>query len=554
MGRFKKIDIKSIGRLLKAEGISLRRRFILYIISAIALVLSLVLLLLSLFGIMNPANAQIMEVLDAQLLSYADNVEHDYNKIAACAISFADQIETALQNFQTENNLSFEELKNNPDALSALQKDLYGTVYLNLQLAPSSGVFYILDTTVNSHSETPYFNGVYLKCINLYSETTVNNEIALYRGSFSTGKEASLSFHSGWRNEMRTDFFDHCDSAFSEGTHYLLSPVVEIPDTWERARYVYVPICDLKENIIGVCGFEVNDLYFQLSQKGTDSRFGPLTGALLDGDDSTYTGQFNYSRYNTASSGTIQVTQQKNSAVFDFGTERCIGKTRSITLGGHTFTVALMLPEAQFSAYVHRGQMKTAGIISFIVLFMLAYCLFVSKKYVAPILKRIEQIKISTGPEEKLKIREIDDLFATLAERDSIHEEQLRALEAAKQAAEEEAQRSKAAYEKALKEYELAKSEIQQLSNQRKQEIALEDYEYFICNLRTLTPTEHRIYTLYLEGKTATEIANIMGIKENTMKYHNRNIYSKLGVSSRKQLLRLAALKQQQDQKGTAGA
>ena len=30
-------------------------------------------------------------------------------------------------------------------------------------------------------------------------------------------------------------------------------------------------------------------------------------------------------------------------------------------------------------------------------------------------------------------------------------------------------------------------------------------------------------------------------IKENTLKYHNRNIYSKLGVSSRKQLLQIAA-------------
>ena len=31
-------------------------------------------------------------------------------------------------------------------------------------------------------------------------------------------------------------------------------------------------------------------------------------------------------------------------------------------------------------------------------------------------------------------------------------------------------------------------------------------------------------------------------ITENTLKYHNRNIYSKLGVTSRKELLRYAAL------------
>ena len=34
---------------------------------------------------------------------------------------------------------------------------------------------------------------------------------------------------------------------------------------------------------------------------------------------------------------------------------------------------------------------------------------------------------------------------------------------------------------------------------------------------------------------------NALSINENTLKYHNRNIYSKLGVSSRRQLLEFAA-------------
>ena len=105
------------------------------------------------------------------------------------------------------------------------------------------------------------------------------------------------------------------------------------------------------------------------------------------------------------------------------------------------------------------------------------------------------------------------------------------------------------AYEKALEEYELAQKQIQQLSREQKKDIVLEDYEFFVCNLATLTPTEYRIYELYLEGKTAAEIAGIIGITDNTMKYHNKNIYSKLGISSRKQLLRFAALKQHQDRK-----
>lgn len=554
MKPFKQIDIKSIVSQIRTEGVSMRRRFAVYVISATALVLSVILFMLNLFGVMNPTNDQIMDVLDTQLLSYADNIEHDYDRLAAYAISFSEQLENEIQNYLTENNLTFEDLKNDADALSGLQSELYRTVYLNMQLAPSSGAFYILDTTVSSKVDTDFYNGIYLKYINLYSENTVNNDIALYRGSYDTGKNNNLIFHSGWNNEMRTDFFCSCDAVFTKETHYILSPTVEIPDTWERARYVYVPIRDLKERIIGICGFEVNDLYFQLSEKATNSKLGLIVGALLDEKNGSYTGQFNSNRYNTANSGNVQVAVKEGSTVFDFGSERCVGITKSITLGNNTFVVALMIAEPQYDALIRQGQIKTIGIILFVVIFAFVICLVMSKKYVAPILKKIEQIKSSEDCGNRLNIREIDDLFAFLAEKDSIHEDQLRALEKAKQAAEEEAQRTKTAYEKALREYELTQDDSSkrgdiQFTEELLKEIPLDEYEYFISNLRTLTPRETLIYELYLEGKKAHEIAAIIGITENTMKFHNKNIYSKLGVSSRKQLLKLASLKRYYDRK-----
>ena len=441
----------------------------------------------------------------------------------------------------------FDHLKNNAEALSALQGALYDTVYLNMQLAPSSGAFYILDTTVNSRSEEPLYNGIYLKYINLYSESTVNNDIALYRGSFATAKGGNLTFHSGWSNEMRTDFFDACDTAFGDGTHYILSPAVELPDTWERARYVYVPIRDQKDAIIGVCGFEINDMYFQLSKKTNDDKLGQLIGALVDEKQGEITCQFNSGRYNTVDSGSVKIFEKNGNAVFDFGTEKCIGKTKSVILGEDTFTAALMITEAQFDALVQRGQIKTVGIIFAVVLIMFAYCLFMSRKYVAPILKKIEQLRSSEDDGEQLRITEIDDLFTYFEERSTVYEEQLKKLQSAKEAAEEEVLRTRKEYEAALEKFELTQSEIIHLSDENKNEIVLEDYEFFLCNLKTLTPKEMRIYELYVEGKTTAEIAAITGIKENTMKYHNKNIYSKLGVSSRKQFLRFAALKQIQD-------
>ncbi|MBQ3137057.1 MAG: hypothetical protein IJB74_06190 [Clostridia bacterium] len=65
--------------------------------------------------------------------------------------------------------------------------------------------------------------------------------------------------------------------------------------------------------------------------------------------------------------------------------------------------------------------------------------------------------------------------------------------------------------------------------------------ELFSTQIKALTPTEKTVFDLYLEGKSTKEIMKELNIKENTLKYHNKNIYSKLGVSSRKQLLELAS-------------
>lgn len=68
-------------------------------------------------------------------------------------------------------------------------------------------------------------------------------------------------------------------------------------------------------------------------------------------------------------------------------------------------------------------------------------------------------------------------------------------------------------------------------------EIPPERIELFMAGLEKLTPTEREIYEAYIARVTTKEIMANMNIKESTLKYHNRNIYGKLGVSTRKELL-----------------
>ena len=92
------------------------------------------------------------------------------------------------------------------------------------------------------------------------------------------------------------------------------------------------------------------------------------------------------------------------------------------------------------------------------------------------------------------------------------------------------------------------KRQIDRLAYSRKNEIDPDNYEAFEIGLKKLTKTEKTIFNLYLQGKTAKEIADILNIRESTLKFHNHNILEKLGVSSRKQMLRYATLLKQETQ------
>ena len=61
--------------------------------------------------------------------------------------------------------------------------------------------------------------------------------------------------------------------------------------------------------------------------------------------------------------------------------------------------------------------------------------------------------------------------------------------------------------------------------------------------LAALTPKEQELFECYVSGMTTSEIMERLNIKENTLKFHNKNLYGKLGIKSRKQLTELSRIK-----------
>lgn len=69
-------EFKNLIKHIKTEKLSMRRRFVLYIITVIAVFLALLLLLLNLFGILNPADRKLSDILDTQLATYSEKIDN----------------------------------------------------------------------------------------------------------------------------------------------------------------------------------------------------------------------------------------------------------------------------------------------------------------------------------------------------------------------------------------------------------------------------------------------------------------------------------------------
>lgn len=507
-------------------SLTLQRRFAIYLSLAIISFLSVLMILLSLFDVITPTKNQIDTYLSVELENRGVQLKEDIENLAAVSLSFADELEAVISGCMGANGLKFEELRNNKDALNLIQDNAFNTVYTNLRIAHASGAFYILDTTVNDSTEQEYFNGIYLKYSNIYSKNTANTTVDLFRGSVTVAEKYGLNLNSGWTNEMASPAFEDVYALFSGNARYFMSDITELPESWERARFFYSPIHGENGEIIGVCGFELSDLFFKLVHSTNDTDATHMICALLDNTREGYKGQFttNQSGYTVPISDTIKVKEKGDFYSFECAGSQYIGKLKAMDLGQKSRHLAIIIPQTQYNKLMNIGRVRYTLIFSIIGLLTLAACFIITKRYVIPIRKILEQVHLDPQDYTPTHIPEIDDVLNTLATKDRANKKIVKKLETERDTTQSD--------------LEQAQKDIDRLAYSRKDEIDPYDYEAFMEGLSTLTKTEKRIFDLFVEGKSSKEALEILGVKDSTLKFHVHNMLGKLGVSSRKEMLR----------------
>ncbi|MBQ3077155.1 MAG: hypothetical protein IJC43_04800 [Clostridia bacterium] len=513
--------------------------------------------------------------LDVQMEGFEKDVDTHFQRLAAAGIELAEDTAAQVERHLADRGLTFAQLSDAAESIAALQDSLIEPLRQRLLQENCSGVFVMLEATINSTVPNAALSrtGLYLQ---QSGYKTSDKSIQLYRGLAEVGKRHGVMPHRKWRLEFRIDLFPNYSeflplASLPPEEGYRLTDRFTLPGTSEQAMLMAVPIVGSDGTLYGICGYEVSTSYFRtyhaqptklprlicLMSEGTGRTVEAGAGLSCGVSDGYYLEPKGMLHTEEAGHGLLRFSGDGTSY---------LGIRRQLTLtpNNRPFTLAAIIPKADYDREVMEATLQNAMLWALILFFAVSCCLFFSRRYLTPILQGLEQIKSDRRREAQSSVPEINDLFVFLAEQDRRHEDSLHALAQENRTVQSENVRLQQEYEqachvweKAREEYAKAqadlsevKKELDRLAYSRKTEIDPDDYRHFLSGMQELTPTEREIFRWYLEGKAAKEILELAGIKQGTLKFHNHNILQKLGVSSRKQMLRYAALMKQEEQSG----
>lgn len=586
-----------IGKEIWHNKRSMRGRFIIYLLSLVLLAGSAMLILLNVIGIVQPPSHDIDRFLEYELNTRTNDIKRQMNALAAHNIDLSQQLQNDIDRVMLEQGIynNYDALNNNPEALTAIQQATYQTLATKMQQAPASGALYLINASVNTNLLEPTYNGLFLKFTNIYSENTLFNETCMFRGNPQVARNNNISLYSTWQLELNVHAYPQADKLLHAkenniSQQYILTDVAHLKESWEQSRLFLMPINSNNGRIIGICGFEISSVYFQQRTKQANYKGYPLITAILDKKaDNEYQGQLS----NPASfvNATIKTSSDGEHELFTAGQERFIGFTAPLKVGVSEHKVAVMLPADSYYHLQGQAKMRLLIMLGIILLLSLLSAGYFSKKYVDPLVADLQQLQQNPDAPPQANVLELNQFFEFLQNHSEQQAEKLRQLQSENnqvqkqyglaamrlQEAQEKQKQTANQYIQLEEQLATLQNEIQQVRLQMEQtqqeklqaqqereqaqqqfnfaQAALEkaiekklesvdpdSYQMFIDNLATLTPKEEDIFNLYVQGCSTKDIISQLGITENTLKYHNKNIYSKLGVKTRKELLQYIEL------------
>ena len=532
------------------KGTTLHRRLILFFVMVTVTLILVFTLLLAFFGITGKDEKAVNSHLNTELAIITDKIADEFGRISLGGIAMAEEIAKQSDAFFIEHGITAAELSAHPDLLESLLGEHMQVLISTVNNRYCGGVFILLDATVNSDSETAK-SGVFLKKTQPTYTSTTGVDIHYLRGPAQLARDNGIMLLGQWKMEFDIEgqeFWTKVMDTARQNPETALSRLydwsgrITLKGNSESGFLLCVPLRSEDGTVFGICGIEVSDRLFKslyTPEGGSFENIFTVMAPVCEDGFCTSKGLIAGNYYLTGKHWDydLSVTDSHEDFVhLSGGGENYSGKSDSIRLypggspyEGESWVAAILMPQDILHNAVKGNSAYFMVTVVVLLLVSIGASVFISKRYLRPVNDALASIHSRAYDEKKdVPYSEINDLLEFLAANDRAHSEEVARLDK-----ENREVRSK---------FDMAQTHITHLAEEKLPEVDSDSFEMFTQCLRTLTPKERSIFDLYMEGKSAKEILVLADINQNTLKFHNKNIYSKLGVTSRKQLLEYAAL------------
>jgi DNA-binding CsgD family transcriptional regulator len=470
-------------------------------------------------------------LLENELDHIAGGLETGLGTLSVESIILSQRLTEAIERDLSSRSLSWEEFKAAPEFIEPVLRSLMDILVTALEKNVASSVYVALDTTVNPSAPGAKNSraGVVIQNSESNALNRASPSLHYLKGPHALGREWRLYMRPQWTYEFTVspgDFW-HETMKFAQvnmdiSRLYYWAPVHVAEGDYHKVLRIAVPLRSSEGTVLGVCGFDISELLFKLQNvpntaaQQVFSILGPVDGLRFDGEHSL-TASHQGSSFKLP--GTLYIEEKNDSLSVFTGSDgvRFAGLWRPVKMypgdavhGGQRWAAAIMTPKNDLDRYAARKNRNIIVLLSLLLLVSIAITIPLSRKYLAPVYRAIGLIKEKSFAEyEKTNIPEIDDLFEFLAEQDRL----------------------------------ASQNESPAGVSRRKEQSALENtalaarFDEFRKNLASLSKAERSVFNLYAKNNSAKEIASMLCISLNTIKTHNRHIFAKLGVTSRKEIM-----------------
>ncbi|MGI6224921.1 MAG: hypothetical protein ACOYJ1_01570, partial [Peptococcales bacterium] len=315
-----KQEFLKIGTLGLPMGLKL---FLFLIILVVTMILGIIVSLL-ITGTFTAGTYESKTLVQNEFNHIFEDVSERYGQLSVQGVEFAKDLSLSIERKLNNLSIPVSDLENHPEVLEDLLTSEYERALFALQKSKSSGVFIILNTTVNKKLENAQNSraGLFIKNMEPNILSSSSPTILLLRGFPNIGRKNSIHLHAQWNMEfdISNASYYHLPIEQAQKQKLPLSRLyywshTTLPGTSEEVMLCSLPLIDSQGTIFGVCGFEVSSMLFKLTYMPNNSMYtrsfcmlAPITTDTFDTSKAMFSGGYSV-RKNSLNYQTLQVRE-----------------------------------------------------------------------------------------------------------------------------------------------------------------------------------------------------------------------------------------------------